>query len=157
MAIGVFAWGLLDAPSETASPPNNKDLIAAQKKSLLKKKMESELPSLKEFEKVMDRNIRQSLYDPPPAVDKKVVHKKRVNVTSPPFKLLGTMIEEGHSAAIFSVPQQGLVVCRVGEIIGPKGKTATIEKIGPDSVKVRINDRVFLIKLEDKKQRGKRG
>lgn len=107
---------------------------------------EAGLPALSTFRKIWTLNLRRSLVDTPVTTQTKNTKKP---ISPLAARLAGTVVESGHSIAMFITPNGGIELKGVGEKVGD----AEILGITQTGASVRYHGDVIDLTLENKKQR----
>lgn len=113
--------------------------------------------AIADFSSVWDRPLRGPLYDPPPATPKPVAKPKPV-VRTPPkpktppppkldIRLVGTILESGHSMAIAADATGKVDVKSSGQVLDLEPVGVRIEEIAADTVTVSYNGQTSTLKL----------
>ena len=139
-AVALVVREFVVPPGSTVDPTANRNTPAGETQ-VVDSDTAAELP----FQEVWEKQLQQVLFDPPPPPPK-VVEKP----PPPPLnvKLFGTTIDEGGSVAIIQDRQQNLFFRKLGEGVTPSMPDAIIEEILPEAIKVRQEDQITTVNLE---------
>jgi hypothetical protein len=126
------------------------DLMAAKRVASKKTKLVGS-PPLKDFAKVWKTELRRPLYDPPPLPkeDKKDSRKKRRREAVPDaggLRLVGTMLEDGRSMAIFTDATGKVDFKAVGETLD-LSPGARVDQIELTQVTISEQGRATVLRL----------
>jgi hypothetical protein len=136
--IAVLAWGVrrqdcpAGASTQSARTTRPIDVPEADK---------NKEPSREELTQLLDRPLRQALYDPPPpAPEVKQLPPLQV-------ELLGTILEPENSMAIIRAEGGSVQYKRVGETMGPAECPASLIDIQSDAIVVERHEERLTLKV----------
>lgn len=119
----------------------------------------SERHAVETFQAVWNKKLQQRLTDAKQIVEKAPEKPKPAPTPTPEpvrlpagVKLLGTMIEGGAERAILELPNAGVTVVKVGDVL-PTVSSAIIERIDRHEVTVQYRQTTQQIKLPDSSSR----
>ena len=148
LALLVLVWGFLapyEAGNEAPSPAARSNPAATARPG----PVAAEAPALSEFEKLWDVDLRRPLVDPAPAVPAASVIRAAAPVVPIGLKLAGTVVEPGHSVAVFVNPAGRSELKGVGDKAGP----AEVMDIQTDHVTLRYNGSPVTLRVEKEPKR----
>ena len=142
LATLVVLWGLLapyDAAEDTSpgAAPRTSAPVRPSARA-------GGTPTLAEFEEVWDVDLRRPLVDPAPAVTASSVIRAAQAAAPIGLKLAGTVVEPGHSMAVFVTPAGKSELKAVGD----KAGNAEVVDIQSDRVTLRYNGSPVTLKVE---------
>jgi hypothetical protein len=147
-AVGVAAWGLCwPCQVPAAQPRDRRDSPDDQRDAAAT----AETLSLDELAKVWDQPLRRPLVDFAPGT---AATKAAGSTPGAPaasalnLNLVGTIIESGHSRAVFAMPNGAIELKGVGEIIGPSPTGPEVVAIEPKHVVVRFQGQLTTVRLK---------
>lgn len=135
-------------PYDTPTAQNN---VVPTHRNDTSKPVAVSLPALATFGKIWSLNLRRPLVDKP--VSTQAAAKKSSKPARPlSARLAGTVVEPGHSIAMFITKNGKIELKKVGEKVGD----AEILEITPIGASVRYHGKVIDLALEKEKKKKKR-
>jgi hypothetical protein len=108
---------------------------------------EASRQALAELQRLCRADLRRPLYDPPSAAGPSPGGPTTQALT---LSLIGTVIEPGHSMAMFRKPAGGTVFCAVGESVDDAGGPVKVLGVDEDKVTVEFAGRTRELALPPK-------
>ncbi len=142
-ASGAVAWIGVTAPLARTSAVPSAALRSASTRAATAPAEDARVGGV-DVRRVADLDLRRPLYDPP------AVQAPTQPPPSLALRLLGTVVETGHSRALLVGPDGKLQLKSVGDSLAG----AEILRIGPDTVTVRHLDADVELKVERKQAGG---
>lgn len=145
-SIAALAWGIIWPVSTVALQDRPANAVTGTASAETTKATTPALESLvTHCNKPLQRPLRQ---DTVAAAQAAAAQQAAKNGGPFSAMLVGTMIEEGFSRAMFSVPPATIELKAVGELIGIPPVTAEIVKIEPNQVLVRYQGQLVTLRLK---------
>jgi hypothetical protein len=94
--------------------------------------------ALDELQRLSAVDLRAPLFDPPPALPAPAAEVPVAHRSTMTLRLVGTIVEPGHSMAMFQKPDGSIALCAQGQSIDEAAATVTVTHVSHHRVTVQF-------------------